>query len=212
LFQVAQREFPIAEPEINKGQVEWGHVSSQCVALQFSELRLRADAIAGSAVSVAEPRSDKRRLLHRLCLDQFGNCITGLPGFDVDPPIGPRREKERRVEFGAALRKIFHVLKPAFPDGRQDSVQPNLCRQRVEFRRATAFGDRLRCAQLQGQSERELIVGERVVRLERECLAELGFQAFPIAFVEKLEDRERCFALESLSGWTGWNDMARSSV
>src|SRR5262245_58635117 len=83
-------------------------------------------------------------------------------------------------------------MKSAFPDGRRDGVQPYLRGQRVEFRRATAFDDRLRYAHLEGQSERELIVGERVIRVERDCLAELRFRAFPIVFVEKLEDAERC--------------------
>jgi hypothetical protein len=63
----------------------------------------------------------------------------------------------------------------------------NLRIERVEFRGTLALGNRFVQASLKGKCHAELIVGEGIIRIERECTAELSsswmaFSAAALAF------------------------------
>ena len=70
-------------------------------------------------------------------------------------------------------------------------IDQDLGRQRIQFDRALALGDRFVEPSLEGQRHAELIVRERVIGVERERPPEFALAASQVVFVEQFEHGER---------------------
>ena len=71
-----------------------------------------------------------------------------------------------------------------------DASIEHLWRQRIQFDRARALGDRFVEPSLEGQRHAELIVRERVIGVERERTPEFALAPCQVVFVEQFEHGE----------------------
>ena len=100
-------------------------------------------------------------------------------------------KKIRRIELRCPPCEFLGRRGVPLEHERDGRIEQDLRRQRIQFDRARALGDRFVEPSLEGQRHAELIVRERVVGIERERPPEFALAPCPVVFVEQLEHGER---------------------
>ncbi len=111
----------------------------------------------------------------------------------IQPSMKGERRRSDRVR--RPPRKLPRRRVPALPGHGHETVDGDLRRQRIELGRATGLGHRFVEPAHESEHEAELIVSERIVRIERECPAKFGFGSRPIMFIPGLVHGQRGMSL-----------------
>src|SRR5258708_4840165 len=110
-----------------------------------------------------------------------------LPHLEVGPSVDHDGEEVCRIEFRCPPSESLGRLRIPLEHERDGRIDEHLWRQRIQFDRACALGDRFLEPSLEGQRHAELIVRERVIGVERKRTPEFALASSQVVFVEQLE-------------------------
>ena len=100
-----------------------------------------------------------------------------------------------RIELRCPPCELLGRRRVPLEHERDGRIDEDLWRQRIQFDRARALGDRFLEPSLEGQRHAELIVRERVVGVERERPPEFALAPRQVVFVEQFEHARGTCAL-----------------